>query len=129
MDTKIISHIFASLQTLEQSARRVDELLARTPDEELESSLKAQNKIVKEMRRVANKLQFEVAKDDILAATRSLRLFYGMNHMVRSDLATAHRTLTRYIESGQQSAKAASDNRDASHSLGASHLIDPSQLH
>jgi len=47
------------------------------------------------MRRTANKLQLEIAKDDWNSAVRSLQIFYGLNSMVRPHVMDIYSKLSR----------------------------------
>lgn len=94
----LLANIFSVIQTLEKRLEQSREMLAvapKTADEEaMLKSLDEQSRIVAHMRRVANKLQLELASSNWTATVRSLRIFYGLHHMVRPEiLQTVSRTL------------------------------------
>ena len=47
------------------------------------------------MRRLANKLQLEIARKNWLAAVRTMQIIYGLNHMIRADLHSAFAQLSQ----------------------------------
>ena len=93
MDTKVISHVFGAVNSAERTLSKIEGLLPSEGLDEIRKNLPQQKDIVRRMRRVANLLQLESAKEDWDATTRSLRIFYGLHHMVRKDLISAHRQL------------------------------------
>lgn len=95
MDKKIITHVFAALQNLERCHERTSGMLDQAGEdkESLEVILPQHAEVLKQMRRTANYLQFEVAREDWLAVVRSLKIFYGLNHLIRGDLLAAHSKL------------------------------------
>lgn len=88
MNKELIPHVFASLQNLERYLENIkkfsDTSAAHAPS--LLRSIEDQERVLKQMRRVANKLQIEVAREQWDSVVRTLRIFYGLNHMVRPDL-------------------------------------------
>ena len=38
------------------------------------------------MRKAANRLQLDLAKDDWISIIRSLRVFYGLHHLIRPEV-------------------------------------------
>lgn len=95
MNKRVITHVFAAVQNLEKSMKQVKELMAthRGSLTELESLIPQQELVLKKMRRTANRLQFELAREDWNSAIRSLRIFYGLNHLIRKDLMSTQRKL------------------------------------
>lgn len=95
MNKRVITHVFAAVQNLEKSMAQVKDLLTTRPKEhaELQQIIPQQEEVLKKMRRTANRLQFELAREDWYAAIRSLRVFYGLNHLVRKDILGAQRRL------------------------------------
>lgn len=96
MNAELITHVFASLQNLEKCYGNIKRLLPRheTDAEDIVKVLPEQKKVLEQMRRVANKLQLDFAKNDWSATIRMLKIFYGLNYMVRSDLQTAFTRLS-----------------------------------
>lgn len=92
MNKELIPHVFSSLHSLERYLENIRRLVAGNDGldpkfaNHIEVSLPEQERVLKQMRRVANKLQLEIAKEEWDAVIRSLRIFYGLNHMVRPDL-------------------------------------------
>ena len=76
MSTKIIPHIFGSVISLEKSLALVQEKKLQLPSKDLP-------KILMEMKKLAQLIQLQFAKNDIENATRSLKLFYGLLSMIR----------------------------------------------
>mgnify|MGYP003382194329 CR=1 FL=1 len=88
MNKELIPHVFASLQNLErylENIKRFSDSNVAQPTS-LQRSIDDQERVLKQMRRVANKLQIEVAREQWDAVVRTLRIFYGLNHMVRPDV-------------------------------------------
>ena len=76
MSTKIIPHIFGSILSLEKS-------LALAEAHKLELPSKDLPKIVTEMKKLAQLIQLQFAKQDTENAIRSLKMFYGLLSMIR----------------------------------------------
>ena len=76
MSTKIIPHIFGSILSLEKS-------LAMAVARKVELPSKDLPKIVLEMKKLAQLIQLQFAKNDTENAIRSLKLFYGLLSMIR----------------------------------------------
>lgn len=92
MDKSIIPHVFASLLSLERTVGNVERLAKADSTENAKSALAlipAQRKVLESMRRAANSLQLQLAAGDTLGTIRSLKIFYGLNHMVRPELSSA----------------------------------------
>ena len=96
MNKRVITHVFAAVQNLEKSMKQVKDLMPAHGQsiENLEELVPQQEQVLKKMRRTANRLQFELAREDWYAAIRSLRVFYGLNHLIRKDVMTAQRQLS-----------------------------------
>ncbi|MFN8389100.1 MAG: hypothetical protein U0136_02275 [Bdellovibrionota bacterium] len=105
MNKELIPHVFASVQSLERYVQNIRSLIgdSSSEHESIRAACPDFERVVKQMRRVANKLQFEVAADDNAAIVRSLQIFYGLNHMVRPEVITAFLTLTRGKEARDNS--------------------------
>ncbi len=97
MNQELIPHVFASLQTLERYVEQVRTLSAggAESNSEARALLPEFDRVVKQMRRTANKLQFHVAAADEAATVRTLRIFYGLNHMVRPEVLKSLVGLTK----------------------------------
>lgn len=107
MDKRIITHVFAAVQSLEKCLSKTKELLPEAGPEAaeerraLELLVPQQEEALLKMRRTANRLQMEMARSDWNSATRSLRIFYGLNHLIRRDVLKSHSKLagtpSRYL--------------------------------
>jgi hypothetical protein len=95
MDPKVVTQIYASLQGLEKSFSTLKELHAQSPSEDIEHLLPQQEEILAKMRQCANFLQFEVARKDTNSAVRTLKIYYGLHNMVRSQIISAQSCLSR----------------------------------
>lgn len=105
MDSKVISHVFGAVHSVERTLQRVETLLEEQPSQStlskeqqhvFQTLLPQQKDIIKRMRRIANLLQLEAAKENWSATVRSLRVFYGLHQMVRKDLIQAQKTLQQH---------------------------------
>jgi len=76
MSTKIIPHIYGSIISLEKSIALAVENNVALPSKDLP-------KIISEMKKVAQLIQLQFARNDNENATRSLKLFYGLLSMIR----------------------------------------------
>lgn len=83
---EIIIHVFSSLQSLEKYLDSIKKLVRGK--EKTADGLVQHEKVIRCMRRMANKIQLDVAHDDWDAAVRSLKIFYGLNHMIRPELVS-----------------------------------------
>ena len=110
MSPEVIPHVFASLQTLERYLEQVRTLSTRAVEfsAELRTRIPEFERVVKQMRRTANKLQFQVAANNQAEIVRSLRIFYGLNHMLRPELLSTLIKLTKGSNPLQPKAVAAS---------------------
>jgi hypothetical protein len=63
--------------------------------ETISSMLPEFERVVEHMRRTANKLQLHVAAKNISDIVRDLRIFYGLNHLVRPELLRALAQLSK----------------------------------
>ncbi len=97
MNTQLIGHVFATLQHLEKCLSNVKRLVQGQEKfcPEISKAVPEQEKVLVQMRRVANLLQLETARNDLPSAVRSLKIFYGLNHMVRNDLMSAFAKLSQ----------------------------------
>ncbi len=97
MERNVVVHVFSALQNLERYFEEVKKLLPRDDENSLEmlESLPQHAQILKNMRRVANKLQLEVAREDWNSVVRSLKIFYGLHFLVRPELVSALVRLTK----------------------------------
>jgi hypothetical protein len=97
MNAQLIGHVFATLQSLEKCMANVKKMIpgqeASCP--EITKIVPEQERVLLQMRRMANMLQLETARNDWPSAVRSLKIFYGLNHMIRNDLMTAFTKLSQ----------------------------------
>ncbi len=95
MDSKVVTQIYASLQGLEKSFSAMKELHAQSPSDNISHLLPQQEEIIAKMRQCANFLQFEIARKDTTSAVRTLKIYYGLHNMVRSQIISAQSYLSR----------------------------------
>lgn len=95
MDSSIIPHLFGALHTLERCITRIEKALPKRGAESIARNLPQQKAILKRMRRSANLLQLELAKENWTEAGRALRTFYGLHYLVRADILQAQKILAR----------------------------------
>ena len=92
----MIAHIFASVQGLEKcvihSRRMLNE--QRHQPSAVQISIAEQERILKQMRRAANRIQLEFANEDWLNAVRSLNIFYGLCQMARPEILSTFSALS-----------------------------------
>ena len=98
MNPEIVTHIFGTLQSLEKSLTFVKAGMANSSGSKAEvaSTLEQQEKVLNHMRRAANKLQFQVARSDWSEAVRTMKIFYGLHHMVRADIVSAKAKMSKH---------------------------------
>ena len=96
MTNQVIMRIFGSLQGLERCLRQVKQLLPENQEaiRDIAYLIPQQEQALKKMRRLANTLQLQIAKKDWKNAVRTMQIFYGLNHMIRSDLLGAFAKLS-----------------------------------
>ena len=109
MNKEIIPHVFATVMNLERYFGTIIAMIRDGSPEQkkLSSELPQIERIIKNMRQAANKLQFELAGNNEKAALRSLQIFYGLNHMVRPEILAAHRLVNNGIHAANASKKSA----------------------
>lgn len=97
MNAQLIGHVFATLQSLERCMANVKKMIPGQESNypEIIKVVPEQERVLQQMRRVANLLQLETARSDWPSAVRSLKIFYGLNHMVRNDLTAAFTKLSQ----------------------------------
>ena len=97
MNKELIPHVFASLQSLERYVDIIKSSLESSDHtgNELRAMVPQYETTLKKMRRTANKLQFQVAADNQQQIIRSLRIFYGLNHMVRPEILSSFLSLSK----------------------------------
>ncbi len=100
MSKQLIPHVFASVQTLERYVETIRAKSSGHPglEADLKSLLPQFESFLVSMRRVANKLQLQVASKDALAIARSLKVFYGLNHIVRPEILSVVLSITQCAE-------------------------------
>ena len=84
----MIVHVFASVQGLEKCVLHSRKMLAeqRHQPAVVQNSIEAQERVLKQMRRAANRLQLELVNEDWVNAVRSLNIFYGLCNMARPEI-------------------------------------------
>ncbi len=96
MNSELIVHIFSSLQTLEKYLAAIKNNAPTAVNcEKYAALIPQQEAVLRHMRRIANNLQLEVARKQEPLAFRSLKVFYGLHHMVRKDLTEAFAALSQ----------------------------------
>ena len=88
MNDKAVIYLFAAVQGMERCVARCEKMLGEQTYQpsSVATSIAEQRRILREMRRSANKLQLEIAKKDWNGAVRSIQIFYGLNNMVRPEI-------------------------------------------
>jgi len=59
----------------------------------VERSLTEQRKVIRQMRRTANKLQIQLAQENWNEVVRSLQIFYGLRQIVRPEIMATFQSL------------------------------------
>jgi len=97
MKNELITHVFGAVQGLEKYSTQINSLLDANKNKAnlLTSNPEEHNKVIKHMRRIANKLQLEVAKNNTSESYRLLKLFYGLNSLVRPEVLSTFVILSR----------------------------------
>ena len=95
MTKKRIHKVFASINSYERCITLSRQLAEKKAfgDDEIEQSLLKQEEIIAQMRRAANKLQFEFAQKDWQSVRRSLDIIYGLGNMVRPEVSAMFKRL------------------------------------
>ena len=102
MNKELVNHVFDSLQTIENYLSSSKKLLSSTSAKE-DAQIGEQEKVIEKMRWVAYELQLEVSKNDMNTSLRLLRIFYGLNHMVRPEIIATYSSLSGKINSSTSS--------------------------
>ena len=113
MSSLQLTHAYAALQHLEKCLQTVKKLLVGRESEypDIVKVIPEQEKIITQMRRVANVLQLEIARNDAESIVRSYKVFYGYNQMVRTDLLKALSVLSNKEETSIALSETEIDNR------------------
>lgn len=95
MQKEIVYRVFSTVQSLEQQVENLKNQLGLNPktNEKHLSQIAEFEAVIKSMRRTANKLQIEAAKKDASPSVRLLKIFYGLNYMVRPEVLKASMSL------------------------------------
>ena len=95
MNKHLIVHVFAVVQSLEKCISLSKEVIDgnKSLPAQIAKNIAEQERIVRKMRRTANRLQFEFANENWIESTRLLQVFYGLNHMVRPEVRTTYQSL------------------------------------
>lgn len=92
---KLIVSIYSSLQGLEKCVASSQKMFnhGKFYSEDIASSLTEQHKIMKQMRRTANKLQIHLAQENWSEVTRGLDIYYGLRKIVRPEIMQTFQSL------------------------------------
>lgn len=95
MGREMLVHVFASIQGLEKCLANSRKMLDEQKHQPLivHKSLAEQDRILRQMRRVANRLQLEFATENWPEAVRSLKIYYGLWTMVRPEIMSTFTAL------------------------------------
>jgi hypothetical protein len=97
MNEAVINHLFAVVQSLEKCLGNSDKMLVEQTFQprEVETSLAQQHALLAEMRKTAKQIQVDYSVQNWAAITRSLKIFYGLNTMVRPEIVSTFSQLAR----------------------------------
>ena len=92
---KVLAAVFSSLQGLEKCVQTSNRLYGaqNSTSDIISSALTDQARVLKLMRRTANKLQLQFASEDWDKIVKSLQVFYGLRQMVRPEIMATFQTL------------------------------------
>lgn len=98
MKTDLITRLFATVQSLEKCLENSKRMLTEQKGQprSVHTSITQQEKVVRQMRRTANKLQFAVAKNNWQSAIREVRIFEGLWNMVRPEIVATFSALANH---------------------------------
>lgn len=96
MEQETISRLYASLQSLEKCLEHSKRMLVEQKSQPslVWESLYQQERVLKHMRRVMNILQLESAKQNWNNVSRQIRIFTGLQAMVRPEIMHAFSALS-----------------------------------
>ena len=99
MDAQIVTFIFSALQRLEKDFSHLRDLTETQSGGEsrLRCKLADIESFLCSMRRVANKLQFAVARNDASEVHRLLQTFYGLRSIAKSEVIISINRLSKGI--------------------------------
>lgn len=95
MSKELLAHIFSSLQSLEKCLENSKRMYALEPVKAtyIAEALTQQTEVLGQMRRVANKLQLDIAAQDVSQINRSMQIYYGLTSIVRPEILSTFRSL------------------------------------
>ncbi len=110
MKNALLKHVFGALQGLEKYNDKISHLAEAHPERTLalSSAPEDQAQMVLYMRKTANKLQMAFARDDWNEGVRLLKIFYGINALVRPEV------LSSFVIMSQSDIKQVTQHREAS---------------
>jgi len=91
----MITAVFSSLQGLEKCVESSQKMCSGELAGSIivERSLTEQRKVIRQMRRTANKLQIQLAQENWNEVVRSLQIFYGLRQIVRPEIMATFQSL------------------------------------
>ncbi|MBL7662621.1 hypothetical protein JNK13_07705 [bacterium] len=98
MNQELVSQVFSVVQALEKCLSQSKSMFTeqkRLQPKTVDLSLNEQARILDHMRKVANKLQLELAASDNLSAMRSLQIFQGLTSLVRPEVLETFQALAK----------------------------------
>ena len=95
MSKQLLAHIYSSLQSLEKcSGENKTAMLTATERSPVRvHEVLEHDKVLRQMRRTASRLQLDLARKDWKNAHRSLEIFYGLHSMVRPEIVSTFSAL------------------------------------
>jgi hypothetical protein len=97
MSKQLLAHIYSSLQSLEKCAgeNKTAMLTEQEKSPVRVHDVLEQDKVLRHMRRAANRLQLDLARKDWSNAHRSLEIFYGLHSMVRPEIVSTYSAIRK----------------------------------
>lgn len=94
MNEKLVTYVLGMINRLEWLLEKSKAGLSQSEnrDEVAQAELEDQERVLRHMRRTANKLQVEVASKDFANAFRSLQIIYALNQMVGVHVVSTYLT-------------------------------------
>lgn len=88
MKKEMVVHMFATVQSLEKCVAQNRRMLAEsnTQPGHARAAVEQQQRVLTQMRRVANRLQLLLVKKDWVEIVRLTSVFYGLNSLVRPEI-------------------------------------------
>lgn len=86
MQRDLIINVFAALQGLEKAIADSRKQATNVSNYDALEAVRSQETVVRKMRRTANRLQIDLAGNNWGSSIRLLKIFYGLNHMLRPEV-------------------------------------------